>query len=264
MKTILTFILSVFALAASAQESDSVCVRMDFTANPWEIPACPYGLNSKGNKSWSVPSYEPEGSRIDKITIFDVPVGEGKLTMTLTPSDLDETDYDNAMVRDENYDAAEGTIETYLYAYLGSTMTFKAPAGMRMAKVAFNTYRTWASGSLYSGEATGGEHVWGPDSVQIRDVEQAGVVYHLPCWSGTAEEWSLPPTTSCTRLRYITFWLLPLADGIEANEAEDEDETINVTTITGATVRSDARRKEAFEGLPSGIYMVGSQKVLVK
>lgn len=229
------FSVSMFAITAGG---DSIKVRMDFNENPWGMVTCDYGLNSKGKRTYNYPSYNPEESRLATTTVFEIPACGDKVTMTVTPSDLDETNYDNAMVRDENWNNND-IIETFLYTYTGSVATFKAPKGYRMAKVAIDTYRSWASGNLYSGEATGGLHVWGPDSAQVKYSEYAGVVTELPCWSGDAEEWSLPPVTGSTKFRYIDFWFLPL------------EETPAVKTIT----LPDGNTKE--------VYPVASMKVSV-
>lgn len=259
IKNICTSLCTMIALTASA-ENDSIKVRLDFNENPWNMATCPYFTKDNGNKSWSQPSYTPEASRLTKTTVFDIPACGDKISISVTPSDPDETDYDNAMVRDENYNNND-IVETYLYMYTGSTMTLKAPKGYRMAKVAFDTYRSWASGGLYSGEATDNQHVWGPDSVQTRYYEVGGVEYSYPCWSGDAFEWSLPATTSATRLRYIDFWLLP-ADAASVDALVEEKRLVNVIQPNGVIVRRSIRKEDALEGLPKGTYIIDDRKYI--
>lgn len=260
IKSICAIACAMYALTASA-ESDSIYVRMDFNENPWGMATCPYFTKDNGKKSWGQPSYEPEEARLATTTVFELPACGDKVTMTVTPSDLDETDYDNALVRDENYDNSE--TETFLYMYIGSTMTFKAPKGYRMAKVAFNTYRSWASGGLYTGEATGGLHVWGPDSTKIRTYELGGVQYSYDCWSGDAYEWSLPAVTSATRLRYIDFWFLP-ADENAVSFVTEQKKKVNVVRPDGMVVRRGMRLEDAIANLPKGIYIIDDKKYIIK
>ena len=261
MRLFYSVLCTFFALCASAQ-SDSIKVRLDFNENPWGLPTCPYGLNSKGKVTYSYPSYEPKESRLDKTTVFEIPACGDKISMTVTPSDLDETDYDNAMVRDENYD--NGQVETFLYTYVGSVATFKAPKGYSMAKVAIEVYRTWASGGLYIGDATNNQHVWGPDSVKTRDYEAGGVIYKLQCWSGDSLEWSLPPVTSSTKFRYIDFWLMPCGDPTAVTTVKNENESAEVFDTKGIAVRRSIRRENALEGLPKGVYIIDDKKYVVK
>lgn len=263
MKTIKLFCTVVFAMVSLcvSAENDSIKVRMDFNENPWGMATCPYFTKDNGKKSWGQPSYEPEEARLAKTTVFELPACGDKISVTVTPSDLDETDYDNALVRDENYDNDQ--IETYLYMYIGSTMTFKAPKGYRMAKVAFDTYRSWASGGLYSGTATDGLHVWGPDSTKIRTYEMGGVEYKYDCWSGDAYEWSLPPVTSATRLRYIDFWFLP-ADENAVSAVIEQKKTVSVVRPNGVVIRRNANREDAVADLPKGIYIIDNKKYIIK
>jgi len=262
-KSLLLFaVYTMFSLGASAA-NDSIKVRMDFNENPWNMPTCSYFVKDNGKKSWSYPSYDPAGSRLTTTTVFEIPACGDVVKVTVTPSDPDETDYDNAMVRDENYNNND-TVETYLYAYTGSVITLKAPKGYSMAKVSFNTYRTWASGGLYSGEATNNEHVWGPDSVKTRTTMNNGYELTYACWSGDSIEWSLPAVTSCTRLRYIDFWFLPLAEASAISSASEEKKNVNVTRIDGITVRRNVRDEEAVAGLPKGVYIIDGKKKVVK
>lgn len=265
--TIKSIIAVAFAIcsASAFAENDSIKVRMDFNENPWGMATCPYRTNDNGRKSWSYPSYEPEAARLTKTTVFEVPACGDKISVTVTPSDLDETDYDNALVRDENYNNND-VVETYLYAYTGSKITLKAPKGYYMAKVAFDTYRSWASGGLYSGEATNGLHVWGPDTVKVRTSMASGVETKIDCWSGDSVEWSLPAVTSCTRLRYIDFWLLPCnsdATVIKAITMEDDNNVI-VTHIDGSVVRRCNREDDPVADLPKGVYIVEGKKFVVR
>jgi len=256
IKSILVAACTMVSLCASA-ENDSIKVRMDFNENPWNMATCSYFVKDNGKKSWSYPSYEPEASRLTKTTVFTVPACGDVVTVTVTPSDLDETDYDNAMVRDENYNNND-IVETYLYAYTGSVISLKAPKGYYMAKVAFDTYRTWACGSLYSSDLTNNQHVWGPDSVKTRISTASGHETELPCWSGDSVEWSLPAVTSCTRLRYIDFWFLPLNGTTSISATEEEKKASNPVRIDGTIFNN----KES--ELPKGVYIIDGKKKLVK
>lgn len=259
IKTLLAAVCSVVALSASAQ-NDSIQVKMDFNENPWNIPTCSYFVKDNGKKSWSYPSYEPAASRLDKTTVFDVAVGDGKLTMTVTPSDLDETDYDNAMVRDEDYDSAESVINTYLYMFIGSTMTFQAPEGYRMAKVKFNTYRTWSSGGLSNNDLT-----WGPDTakIYIHYDDKGEEMYRTNSWSGDAKCWSTPACTGGTRLRSIDFWILPDGESGIASVAT-EPKSVSVVSVNGAVMNVPAKRSDAVADLPKGVYIIDGRKHVVQ
>lgn len=264
IKSLVAAAFAMLSISASA-DNDSIKVRMDFNENPWGMATCPYRTNDNGRKSWSYPSYEPEAARLSKTTVFEVPACGDKISVTVTPSDLDETDYDNALVRDENYNNND-VVETFLYAFTGSKITLKAPKGYYMAKVAFDTYRTWASGGLYSGEATNNQHVWGPDTVKVRTSMATGVETKVDCWYGDSIEWSLPAVTSCTRLRYIDFWLLPCDGDATAVKAvvDDNDNAVVVTRIDGVVVRRHAREEDAVIDLPKGVYIIDGKKVVVK
>ncbi len=264
IKSLIALAFAMLSISANAQ-NDSIRVRMDFNENPWGMATCPYRTNDNGRKSWSYPSYEPEAARLTKTTVFEVSACGDKVSVTVTPSDLDETDYDNALVRDENYNNND-VVETYLYAYTGSKITLKAPKGYYMAKVAFDTYRTWASGGLYSGEVTNSQHVWGPDTVKVRTSMASGVETTIDCWSGDSIEWSLPAVTSCTRLRYIDFWFLPLKGDASAISVvtEEKAKSTVVTRADGMAVRRDERDGDNLMNLPKGVYIVDGKKIIVK
>lgn len=259
IKTLLIALCSMVTLGASAQ-NDSVHVTMDFNENPWNIPTCSYFVKDNGKKSWSYPSYNPESSRLDKTTVFDIATCGGKLTLTVTPSDLDETDYDNAMVRDEDYDSTESLISTYLYMFTGSTMTFQAPEGYRMAKVKFNTYRSWASGGLSNNDLT-----WGPDTAKIfiHYDDKGEETYRVNSWNGDEKCWSTPACTGGTRLRNINFWLLPAGEsGITSFATEPK--AVSVVSVNGTVMNGGAKGSDAVANLPKGVYIIEGRKHVVQ
>ena len=51
---------------------------------------------------------------------------------------------------------------------------------------------------------------------------------------------------------------------IETVNTDRNDQTVDVVTPDGTTVRRNACRASATAGLPAGVYIVGSKKVLVK
>lgn len=259
IKTLCALACTFISLSAAAQ-NDSIKVTIDFDENPWNMATCPYGLNSKGKKSWGSASYDPAESRLDKTTVFEVAACGDKLTMTVTPSDLDETDYDNAYVRDEDYDDPESNVRSYLYMYIGSKMTFKAPKNYRMAKVKFNTYRSWSSGGLSNNDCT-----WGPDTakIHIQYNDKGEETYRTDSWYGDACEWSTPAVTSATRLRSVDFWLLP-ADESAISSLATEQKAVNVVSANGAVVRRATRMADAIADLPKGVYIIEGKKYVVK
>lgn len=259
LKKLCTLLCTTIALSASAQ-NDSIKVTMDFNENPWNIPTCPYLVKANGKKSWSYPSYEPAESRLDKTTVFEVATCGGKLTMTVTPADLDETDYDNAMVRDEDYDETETVIHTFLYMFIGSTMKFDAPKNYRMAKVKFNNYRTWTSGGLSANDLT-----WGPDTakIHINYNDKGEETYRIDSWYGDATSWSTPAATGGTRLRSIEFWLLP-SDPSAIRLAATEQKSFDVVSVNGTLVRRASNLDSAVADLPKGVYIIEGKKYVVK
>lgn len=260
MKTIIFILGAMFSLCASAQ-NDSVKVVFDFNENPWNMATCPYFVNEKGKKKWSYPSYDPAESRLDKTTNFTMPVGDDVFTFTVTPADLEQTDYDNAMVRDEDYDESESIIRSYLYMFTGSQMTLTAPKGYRMAKVVFNRYRSWASGGLGQFDYT-----WTPNTEKVyNQYNEAGeITWTSQAWEGDVTSWSTPVATGATRLRGITVWLLP-HDGTAINALPTEKNGVaTVTNAAGVVVRHAANVEDATADLPKGVYIVNGKKVFVK
>ena len=244
-----TAVLAFVAITMNAQQ-DSTYVRMSFNDNPWNLPV-------SAMKGWS--NYADENGCLRDTHTFALDVDGEELQMVLTPTDYRQTDYDNAMVRGEDPDDGD-KVKTILMTRIGSTMTFIAPPSKWFAKVAFNTYRRWSSGSLYSGDATNNMHVWGKDSVQVRYQTSAGVEYELPCWSGDSVEWSLPECTGQTYLHYIDFWLLPRPVDAGISEQKVEGKAAEVMTLDGMLLRRDGQ----VDGLKKGIYIVGGKKKVVK
>ena len=208
MKKIFLAALTMAALTASAQ-NDSIQVRMDFNANPWGYAvAIPVGTSySKGDVDES-----PADAFYPTDQDFTVDVNGKKLILTVSPSDLDETDYDNCLFYTYDYDVdmSGDTRMNVLRMYTGSKMTFKAPEGYRFAKVVFNNYRNWASGGLGSFNNT-----WTPETPFVYDQknDKGEVTWSSTAWTGTDTEWSTPFCTGSTALRYIDFWLLPVGGG---------------------------------------------------
>ena len=250
MKKILTLLMMCWAISAAAQ-NDSIKVRMDFNANPWNLP-------TSEMRGWG--NYADENGCLPKTTNFDIDVNGETLRMVLTPSDLDETDYDNCMVKGEDYDDGN-KVKTILFTRIGSTMKFIAPASLWMAKVSFNIYRRWSSGGLYSGPTTNNEQVWGKDSVKVREYP-GGVT--VQCWSGDSVEWSLPACTGQTYLHHIDFWLLPRQSASVQEVNAEEAATVDVVTAEGIVVRKNAPRKQSLKGLRKGLYIVNKKKYTVK
>lgn len=206
MKKIFLAALTMAALTASAQ-NDSIQVRMDFNANPWG-----YAVAIPVGKSYSKVDVDesPADAFYPTDQDFTVDVNGKKLILTVSPSDLDETDYDNCLFYTYDYDVAEEPRMNVLRMYTGSKMTFKAPEGYRFAKVVFNNYRNWASGGLGSFNNT-----WTPETPFVYDQknDKGEVTWSSTAWTGTDTEWSTPFCTGSTMLRYIDFWLLPVGGG---------------------------------------------------
>lgn len=254
MKKIYAMMLcGLIAVAAHAQQ-DSVYVRMSFNENPWNLPVSEM-------KGWA--NYADENGVLKTTHTFSVDVNGEPLNVVLTPSDLDETDYYNAMVRGEDLD---GVVKTVLMARTGSTFTFQAPPSMWMAKVAFETYRRWSSGSLYSGDATNNQHVWGKDSVKTRIYKNGALEEEYECWHGDSVEWGLPVCTGQTYLHYIDFWLLPRGGEAGISEVEQRAAAgrVSVVALNGMVLRRDRPRRDALNGLRPGLYIVDGRKVVVK
>ena len=58
--------------------------------------------------------------------------------------------------------------------------------------------------------------------------------------------------------------LISSLDNIESIAAANDDEIVNVYTVSGALVKSNVKKSEALKGLSNGSYIVGDQKVNVK
>lgn len=258
MKSACTLLCAMSALSASAQ-NDSLYVRMDFNANPWGYAvAIPKGTSySKVDLDES-----PAASLLSKDTDFPVKAGDATVTLTVTPSDLDETDYDNCIFYTYDYDAdmSGDTRMNVLRMAIGSTMKFKVSEGYRMAKAQFNTFRVWASGSLSSTNMT-----WGPDTVHVyKHLNEKGeVTWENDVWYGDEYNWSTPACTGTTMLRYIDFWVLPVgASGITS--VATEQKPVSVVSIDGTRVRSAANRNDAVANLPKGVYIIDGKKYVVQ
>lgn len=260
IKFICAVVCAMFALTASAA-NDSLYVRMDFNANPWGYAvAIPKGTSySKVDLDES-----PMASFLSKNTDFTAKVNDQTITMTVTPSDLDETDYDNCLFYTYDYDAdmSGDTRMNVLRMAIGSTMKFKAPENYRFAKVTFNTFRVWASGGLTSFNNT-----WGPDTAKVyQNINSKGeLVWEVDAWYGDEKAWSTPACTGTTMLRYIDFWLLPLVDeSAISSVATEQKAVVNVTRADGTVVRRNVRREDATSALPKGVYIVDDKKYIVK
>ncbi|MBP5704755.1 MAG: hypothetical protein J6X12_08700, partial [Paludibacteraceae bacterium] len=51
---------------------------------------------------------------------------------------------------------------------------------------------------------------------------------------------------------------------VDSITAEDDDDFVNVYTISGALVKSNVKKSEALKGVSNGSYIVGNQKVVVR
>ena len=257
MKKFFTSMLFAFvAIAASAQSPNATYIRIDFNLNPWNLPVSIPNRDKDPNGGWGInwALVDDETGCFEDTHTFDWPVSEGEtIQMVLTPSNWKLTDYMNAMVKTHNLDMTDEPVETMLWMRRGSTMTFKAPKSMWFEKMAFDKYRNWANGSLYSSEVTNNQTVWGKDSVKVRN--------GLDCWSGDSVEWSLPECTGNSFLRYIDVWLLPRdgSSGISTVKAKDALQG-NVYTVDGVLLRRNGK----LEGLRKGIYIIDGRKYVVK
>lgn len=242
--------LGAMLCASAFAQKDTVYVRMDFNANPWNLPTASI------IKGWSTVDWDnaPAGSIFSTTTEFPIAVGEGTLKMTLSPSDLDETDYENVYVNGPNYDIdMNGSVmENYLFTYTGSKMTFTAPEDYSMSRVAFETYRTWASGGLSMNPVTN-LHTWGPDSAKVVTQVYQGQTYTYEAWSGDSIEWSLPACTSSTRLRYIDFWLIPTSEAAITTIDNDDNREERLYSIDGKLMPADAAPQK-------GLYIINGRK----
>ena len=212
-----TIAMALMAMTADAQSQNAINVCIDFNQNPWNLPVSIPNRDKDPNGGWGInwAKVDDETGVLEDIYTFDWPVADGEtIQLVLSPANYKLTDYLNAMVKTHNLDITDEPIETMLWMRRGSTLTFKAPQSYWFEKVVFNEYRNWANGSLYSGDATNGHHVWGKDSVKTRITESGGQEYVLECWSGDSVEWSLPECTGSTYLRHIDVWLLP-RDGVD-------------------------------------------------
>lgn len=248
-----TVMMALTAMTASAQQ-DSLFVRIDFNENPWQLPvSIPNRDLPNGKGNWSV--VDDETGCFEDTHTFTWPVAEGQdIQLVLTPSNWKLTDYMNAMVKTHDLNESDEPIITMLWMRRGSQLTFKAPEKYWFAKVVFDEYRNWASGSLYSGDATNNNHVWGKDSLQTRIWEATGE--ELPCWSGDSVEWSLPECTGNTFLRAIEVWLLPretavIPDGISEQTVNRNDSQL--FDLQGRRLSALPRK---------GIYVVNGKKIV--
>ena len=260
------FTIAAFALmatAANAQTADSTFVRMDFNENPWNLPvSIPNRDLPGGSGNWAKVDDET-GCLVDTFT-FEIPVNGETIQVALSPANPKLAQYDNAMVKTHDLDDyPDEPIITMLWMRAGSTLTFKAPKSYWFAKVAIANYRNWSNGGLYSGDATNHQHIWGKDSVKVRDVldNKGNLVYSIDCWYGDSVEWYMPDATGSTFLRYIDFWLLP-RKGIDLGISErmTEGKAGDVLTLDGVLLRRDGNT----EGLRKGIYVSKGKKFVVK
>ena len=58
--------------------------------------------------------------------------------------------------------------------------------------------------------------------------------------------------------------LISSLDNVESIAAANDDEIVNVYTVSGALVKANVKKSEALKGLSNGSYLVGDQKVIVK
>lgn len=255
-----TIVMALVALSASAQQTtDSIYVRIDFNLNPWNLPVSIPNRDQPGGKgNWAL--VEDETGCFEDTHTFDWQVSEGQvIQLVLTPSNWKLTDYMNAMVYTHNLNETEEPLETMLWMRRGSQLTFKAPQDYWFARVAFDVYRNWANGSLYSGDATNNQHVWGKDSLQNKVWEATGDL--LPCWSGDSVEWSLPECTGNTYLRYIDVWLLP-----RTTQPAEDPELVGISEVE----RRKAANREYYDlqgrrlnAVPrQGIYVTDGRKIV--
>ena len=252
-----TLLMAFVAVTASAQQAnDSLYVRIDFNENIWNLPvSIPNRDMPGGSGNWATVDDET-GCFADTHT-FDVEVAEGQvIQLELTPSNWKLTDYMNAMVYTHDLNTTDEPLITMLWMRRGSQLTFKAPADYWFAKVAFDNYRNWASGSLYSGDDTDGQHVWGKDSVKTRIWEATGDV--LPCWEGDSIEWSLPECTGNTYLRYIDVWLLPR----KASEPVVDGITERTATLPRTETLFDLQGRRLKAAPRRGIYVKDKRKIV--
>lgn len=262
----LTMLFLLTAVYASAQSSDATFVRIDFNQNPWNLPVSIPNRDTAPNDGWGVSWSKLDdetGSLYDTYT-FDWQVSEGEIIqVVLTPSNYKSGAHDNAMVYTRDLEKEDEPFCTMLWTYQGSQLTFKAPKSMWFEKVAFETYRGWASGGLYSDEKnTNYQHVWGKDSVKVRPYydNNGNVDYTADCWSGDSVEWSLPECTSATRFHYIDIWLLPRNTTGISNVSTSNAKAGDVLTLDGMLVRRNGK----LEGLRKGVYIVDGKKRVIK
>lgn len=259
INSICTVAFAMVALSASA-ENDSIKVVLDFNSNPWG-----YSVAIPKGTSWSKVDLDesPAAAWLSKNVDFTAEASGVKATMTVTPSDLDETDYDNCLFYTYDYDndMSGDTRITVLRMAIGSTMKFTAPEGYRMAKATFNSFRNWASGGLSSCNST-----WGPDTAKVYQSKNSKgeVTWEIDSWYGDDKEWSTPACTGTTMLRDITIWFLPIKDETAVATLKQDDSTVNVTRVDGVVVRRNVRREDAVADLPKGVYIVEDKKYIIK
>lgn len=259
-----TLLLALTAVCASAQSADAIHIKFDFNQNPWNLPVSIPNRDTAPNDGWGVSwsKLEDETGNLYDTYTFDWTVSEGEIIqVVLTPSNYKSGAHDNAMVYTRDLDAEGEPKSTMLWTYQGSQLTFKAPKSLWFEKVAFETYRGWASGGLYSSEKeTNGQHVWGKDSVKTRSYMDGKIEKQMECWSGDSIEWSLPECTSATRFQYIDMWLLPRNTAGISNVRTSEAKAGDVVTLDGVVIR----RQGKLEGLRKGVYIQNGKKVIVK
>lgn len=254
MKKLYATIAMAFVTMTASAQTDSTYVRIDFNLNPWNLPVSIPNRDQPGGKgNWAL--VEDETGCFQDTHTFDWEVTEGEtIQLELTPSNWKLTDYMNAMVYTHNLNETDEPLETMLWMRRGSQLTFKAPKSYWFAKVAFDVYRNWANGSIYSGDATNNQHVWGKDSLKNKVWEATGDL--LPCWDGDSVQWSLPECTGNTYLRYIDVWLLPrdgVLAGIEELPAAALPKQNELFDLQGRRLKAVPRK---------GIYVNGGRKIV--
>lgn len=232
---------------------------MDFDANPWGYAVAEPKGTSYSKVDLDNPANEP--AYLKKATDFTAEANGVKVTMTVTPTDIDETDYDNCLFHTFDYDVdmSGDTRTTVLRMAIASTMQFKAPEGYRFAKMTFSNFRVWGSGGIASFDYT-----WTAETPHVYQQlnDKGEVTWEVDAWIGDETSWHTPGCTGTTMLRNINFWLLPTGStGITASKAENAQ--VNVTRLDGVVVRKNVSSKDATSGLSNGVYLVDGKKVVV-
>ena len=71
-------------------------------------------------------------------------------------------------------------------------------------------------------------------------------------------------TEGCYSERAKVEVIISSLDNIDSIFAANNDEIVNVYTVSGALVKANVKKSEALKGLSNGSYIVGGQKVIVK